>query len=310
MGIILVVAVLVFFVLAKDQIKDDRIRGFFPEEDSNKYAYQIDNLQFDGEDLVINGWFFELESVQNAPVNVNKNNELGLLLFDVVNGIEKNNDDRLYREGIECSVERFKREDVNEYFKCEYDYSNCGFTARIQNNKIDLENGLYQIIFKTDRLSEKGIQASAYIDKGTLKYVDPEVFVPVESDGTDIDIVVKNGYCLTVCPEYHMWIYQYKNELYWIADIGFPFEEDGGTYIPFHLDTTQIELLPEGFIENGWYMGNMDGNFEDNEVTSKMNCGKYRVSTKKIPQEYAVYWIETGYYNEGWIWSRTFRPII
>ena len=60
--------------------------------------------------------------------------------------------------------------DVNEFFKCEYDYTNCGFLARIKKENIDLKNGQYQIIFKGNKNNyDNDIQSNSYIDKGKLK---------------------------------------------------------------------------------------------------------------------------------------------
>ena len=41
-----------------------------------------------------------------------------------------------------------------------------------------------------------------------------------------------------------------------------------------------------------------------------MNCGRYRVCKRKLPEEYSITSIVTGYYkNDKWIWKNYFRPV-
>lgn len=40
-----------------------------------------------------------------------------------------------------------------------------------------------------------------------------------------------------------------------------------------------------------------------------MNCGKYRVSVRDIPNGYAITYLYLGYYEDGtWVWSNDARP--
>ena len=120
--------------------------------------------------------------------------------------------------------------------------------------------------------------------------------------------IVNKGYLRVYRPDRACYVYQYKGSLYWIADKEFAFEEDGTTYIQYHLWTTQIDKLPQKRLKNKWYWDNIGGNFEDYEIRD--NFGKYRVMRREIPLQYSITSIETGYYVDGeWKWKGFFRPI-
>ena len=307
----IVIILVVSFFIINEVVKDNKRCTFTFKEDSNFFAYQVDELYVDKEELVFKGWFFELESVQNVQHEVNKNNEFGILLYDLDSEKELFNDGSFRpAKGLECSVDHFKREDVNDYFKCEYDYSNSGFTARIKLNSLNIEEGKYQVVFKPERNEDEGILSSVYIDKGVLRYIDPKDYYPLDIQGTDLEKVVNGGNCLVSRPDFHICVYQYENKLFWIADENYDFEIDGSTYIQFALDTTQYDRLPSDSKEHGWSWSDISGQFEDYEVTDTMNCGRYRVCVRDIPQEYSVYHASTGHYVSEWIWNSYFRPLV
>ena len=119
---------------------------------------------------------------------------------------------------------------------------------------------------------------------------------------------VKNGTLLVCRPDMHIWIFQYNGSLYWVADEGFHFEDDGLTYIQYHLWTTQLEKLPPGRLAQNYYWNNLSGYFEKYELPG--DFGKYRVMCCELPTEYSITSILTGYYKDGeWGWVNSFRPV-
>ncbi len=307
-GIVLFVIIGTFFVINK-HIDKQKLCSFSFIEDNNAYAYQVEKVYLDNEDVVISGWFFELKCVRNVSRDVN-DNDFGIVLYDLNSVVKENIDGtEKKREGIALSVEKGHiRNDVNNYYKCEYDYSSCGFIARINKNEIDYENGEYQIVFKPDFVGNDGLNTSAFLDHGNLIYTTPKNFIPLDVEGTDLEEIVYNGYCVANNPQFHICVYQYGRVLYWIADEEYSFNEDG-TYIQYHIDTTQFEKLPAERTERGWFWSTLGANFEDYEITDAINCGKYRVSSREIPEEYSATFITTGYHTDRWIWMCYIRPL-
>lgn len=211
--------------------------------------------------------------------------------------------------GIKGNVNKIKRTDVNEYFDCPFDYSNCGFSAEFDLKELDLASKEYQIIFKPDSNDYDGIPSNGYIYNNELSFISSDDKVDLNVEGTDIEEIVKKGYCLASCPDDHIFIYQYNNCIYWIATNQYEFEKDGSTVIQYQLETTQYDRLPISRTENGWYWDHISDDFEKFEVTDNMNCGEYRVSVREIPKQYSVVRIITGYYVNGkWVWKRYLRP--
>lgn len=98
----------------------------------------------------------------------------------------------------------------------------------------------------------------------------------------------------------------FKGNLYWIADSGFDFEEDGSTCIQYQLWTTQPDRLPENRIQ--YEFDNLGFTFEDYEIEGFEG---YRVAMRPLPTEYSITAIVTGYYKNGdWVWKKYFRPVL
>lgn len=306
----LLVVIIIGFFLLNEQITQNRRESFIYVEDSNEYSYQVETVVIEDDMLVIKGWFFEVLNVRNTPRKSNMENEIGVLLVDLEEKTETYMDgsDKPVK-GIPLSIEKNIREDINNYYKCEYDYSRCGFTAKIQISVLDLNNRKYQIVFKPDEKGLYGINAKAYINGGQLQYVDPRKEMVLDIKGTDLEEVVEKGYCLVNNLDYHVLVYQYGDKLYWIVDNEFQFENDEGTNIFLWIDTTQTERLPEDRKKNGLF-DSIGCEFERNEITNKMNCGKYRVCTIDIPYEYSISYAQTGNSVNGVIiWQNSFRPV-
>lgn len=203
-------------------------------------------------------------------------------------------------------MEYTEREDVNEYFLCEHDYWKSGFEAAFKTGKLDLQDGNYEVLLRVNG-GKKAYQTGNYLAKGQLVYTNPIEFKALDVAGTDLEKLVEQGVLRVYRPDYGMYVYQYEGELYWIAEPGYGFNEDGNTCVQYQLDTTQVEKLPEGRLNNQWYWDNIGFWFCSKEL-SGWNTGKYRVAKERIPTEYSITKIWTGNYIDGWIWRQDFRP--
>jgi len=309
--IILVIVIIIVFFVLNLLIDDKKIKEFEYMGDLNLYAYQVEEIGVDGDDFVIKGWFFELKNIKNIPREIDDNKKLGIVLYDInanaetyVDGTKKPN------KGIACNVTKTIRPEINEYYKCEFDYSNCGFIARAKKSEIDIEKGQYNLVIKPEQDIAYGIQTNTYINMGTLQYYNPKDQVVLDIKGTALEEIVNNGYCLASSPENHVVLYQYGERLFWITEEGFYFEDDGSTPIRFHADTTQLDRLPKEQTDKDLYWGEESFEFENYEITANIDCGNYRVCVYDLPNDYAITQAETGYYINGeWKWLKKFRPV-
>lgn len=200
------------------------------------------------------------------------------------------------------------RQDVNAYLSCEYDYSKCGFTATVDREDLNLDTTAYRLVFKPDARKVPAVLLNVYLTKDGLMYTDPSQSPELDTAGTDLDRIVKEGVRLVSRPDFGCYVYQLGRNLYWIADESYAFCEDGATYIQYQMDTTQVDNLPTERLENNWFWSNIGDLFESHEITGQINCGKYRVSTREIPSEHSVIGIWTGYHNGEWVWEEIFKP--
>ena len=145
-----------------------------------------------------------------------------------------------------------------------------------------------------------------YFSKGELMYCLPEDYVSLDVLGTYLEEIVKGG-VLRVCrPDVGMYVYQYENELYWIAEPYYGFVDEDAV-VEFQMHTTQIEKLPEDRLANNWLWSNIGFPFNSNELLEE-DTGKYRVTKCALPIEYSITKIWTGTHIEDWVWKNSFRP--
>ena len=256
-------------------------------EDDFSWVYQIDSIEeIDGK-LQINGWAFALN--EDA-----KKENCEIILYDTETG-----------KGVYPKMSYESREDVNEYFLCEYDYTESGFVASISTTKLQLENNVYEILLRVEG-KRSVFSANVYYSNGKITYVHPNEFIPLEVAGTDLKKVVEQGVLRVYRPDFGMYVYQYEGELYWIAEPEYGFV-DGDTYVQFQMDTTQIANLPEERLANNWFWSNLGFMFRSKELQD-WNMGKYRVAKYALPTEYSLTHIWTGNYINEWIWQSDFRP--
>lgn len=248
--------------------------------------YQVDSVATEGDDFVIRGFAFKLKEVSEKGT-------FEIVLQDIETG--------------ETYFPRMKyedRKDVNEYFLCEYDYTKSGFVATIKEDKLNLEEGNYEVLLKVAG-RKLTYQTELYISKGQLMYTNPLEYKPLDVAGTDLEKIVEQGVLRVYRPDYGMYVYQYEGELYWIAEE--EYEYVSGDVLEYLTYTTQTENLPKYRLENNWLYDNIGFVFCEREIT-EMNAGRYRVSKKQLPTEYSVERIVTGNNIDGWIWRQEFRP--
>lgn len=247
------------------------------------FCFQVETVCLEGNNLTLTGTIFRYKKQLSEPLICLKTDDT-VLHMDVRYGI--------------------KREAVNNYFGNKYDYSKSGFVA---STVIDPTKE-YEIITGFDW--GQYIQTGVFLISSNIHYCPETVLTLPKVKSTSLLSIIENGYLRSFQPDYHCWVYQYENALYWIADKDFCFEEDGSTYIQYQLWTTQPENLPKERLDNGWYWDNIGGNFEDYEITEMINCGQYRVMKRDLPAAYPITSILTGYYKNGkWIWQDYFRPV-
>lgn len=250
--------------------------GIEADSISRAYCFQVDSVIYTGHEMEMRGFAFRYE---------HPSSEYSLLL--------RSEDGRR----VELEKEIVPRSDVNNYFLCDYDYTSSGFAARAE-----VSEGEYEVLIKWPWSIP--LSTGVFINSDGVYYASEKDFKAPE---IVVDFIQK-GVVRVYRPDFHCWVYQYEGSLYWIVDQDFNFEEDKTTYIQYQLWTSQTENLPQKRLDNNWLWDNIGGNFEEYELQG--DFGEYRVMRRKLPTEYPVTAIVTGYHKDGkWIWRHYFRPI-
>ena len=256
-------------------------------KDDFSWVCQVDNIEEIDETVVLSGFAFQLN--QDAKEEV-----FELILCDTETG-----------KGYYPKMQYNSREDVNDYFLCEYDYTKSGFTASISSKKLDLENKVYEVLLRpVGQL--KAYSIGVYYANGEMFFVNPKEFIALNIEETDLEKVVQEGILRVYRPDYGIYVYQYEGELYWIAEEEYEFVDDN-TLIQFQMNTTQIQNLPQDRLANHWLWSNISFWFQSKELTD-WNTGIYRVAKVALPTKYSITHIWTGNYKSAWIWQSDFRP--
>lgn len=247
------------------------------------FCFQVDSASFANGEIALTGFAFCYEHETASPVVILRSTENG--------------------KQIKLSTTQKARADVNEYFTCDHNYTMSGFTASGRAEA----SAEYEIMVKWPWMVP--LSTGAYITDGSVHYSAEKSFTaPDTTDAPDLKDIVEKGTLRVYRPDFHCWLYQKDWDLYWIAEPGFAFEEDGTTLIQYQLWTTQTEKLPEKRLAHGNLWDNIGGHFEKNELQG--DFGPYRVMRREIPTAYPVTSIVTGYYKNGeWIWKNYFRPV-
>ncbi len=287
---------------------------------SRAFCFQIDEASISGKVLTLRGFTFAYGRRQVPSRLVLRQTETwDKIDIDVIYGSP--------------------RPDVNEYFLCDYDYTNVGFTASgIVDSEAEYEvmigwpltelvsTGVYIAGDDVHRvayggkhsidepISERKENRSSTTGEDDISAAGSEANNRNHSNADSFKMpalsneFVTKGTLLVYRPDVHIWIFQYDRNLYWIADEDFYFEEDGKTKIQYQLWTTQLQNLPSERLKNNRFQDNIGKSFEKYELSG--DFGKYRVMRRELPRAYAITSILTGYYKNGeWIWANSFRPV-
>ena len=265
------------FIIGKERVP------YNTDNSSNAFCFQIEKAVIDENKLYLNGFAFEYDRTPTTPkIMLRKTSSGELTPFTVKYGST--------------------RTDINDYFFSEFDYTNVGFEA--SGNIIADDE--YEIMVRWPWSIT--VSSGVFVTGENIHYVS-HVASPTGGAFTEPELSEKfvlNGTLLLYRPDFHLWIYQYKNALYWIADKEFQFEDNNETYIQLMLETTQVDKLP--IYRQIYRNDNIGGFFEEYELTG--DFGNYRVMKRDLPTEYSITSVMTGYYkNKTWIWKNYFRPI-
>ena len=313
-GIFVVAGVL--FCFDGSSVKSAGITNF-----PRSICFQVDKAVLDGNLLKLTGFAFgceqpvsyfglTLKSTKTGK-EIKADVEYGLLRQDIAQYFNGEQDYTKTGKETKADVEYgLLRQDEAQFFNAGRDYTRTGFTATVSDVRADEE---YEIFMYLKRFVAfpTGVYIRGKDIKGTdIHYTKQDGFIAPEVAGTALEEIVNKGYLRVYRPDRACYVYQYKGYLYWLADKGFHFENNGKTYMQYQLWTTQIDKLPQKRLKNHWYWDNIGGYFEKHEITDTMDCGRYRVCKRKLPTDYSITSIVTGYYKNGkWIWKNYFRPV-
>lgn len=283
----LVVVIWIGYIFAYKKIEQGKERQIRLLQDDFSWIYQVESIEKNEKDFLIEGFAFQ----------INKNSYVGdfeIALNELETGIN-----------FFMEMDYSDRTDVNEFFGGNIDYIHSGFVARIKTKKLDLQNKDYEVILRVTG-EERAYRTGMFISKGELIYVDPKKYVPLEVEGTDLANVIEKGVLKLYQSEYGMYVYQWENQIFWIASPEYDFL-DGETRVQYQYDTIQIVEAQQNSLDVQPYAKNSSFWFSENEVL-EWNTGKYRVAKGMLPVGVPIRRIWTGNYDEEWIWMEFFRP--
>lgn len=283
----MVVIVGAYLIISSVMPRKDN-RAFVEYQEDFSWLNQVETVRVEGKNLVVEGWAFKLgaDAAKNA--------------FDV---IIRDVDTKEYFY-METSYR--DREDVNEYFLCEYNYVSSGYVAKLPVKKLDLENGTYEILFQP-KDGAGAYSTKAYYAGGELHYMTAKRIQFPGLKGTSFEQIVKEGVLRVALPEQGLYVYQNNGILYFIAGEKFFFTEEGRTFVQCIIDTTQVSRLPQERLDLGKEWDNITFVFEEKEIADA-GTEAYRVAAIPLPTEYSVTRIQIGYYTDTWEWMQYFSP--
>lgn len=292
--IVLCLIVIVWFYTANFIIEKRKFKEYKIVDD-NKLINSIEDIHIENGKVFLSGYAFLLN--KNSL-----NSTISLFLLSQKTGKE-----------IWFNVEQVIRPDVDEYFKCDYDYQNSGFIAYQNLNKL-ANDEIYEVIINIDfkenkKMDRKTVSTKRYLLNNELYTYNPSEFdQPINNIKSKLlREVFSNGIVCLYDKDAGMYVYQYQGYLYWVATKDFKFDESGSTYIIYQLFTTQYDKLPDYRIKHKY--DNLDFYFEQYEYFDE-DTSPYRVAIYKIPTDYSIAYIYTGVYdyiNEKIIWQKAFH---
>lgn len=265
--------------------------------DEIKLVNSIEQTKVENNDLIIKGYAFLLQKNSSG-------NAISVFLRSINTGKE-----------IWLDMNQMTRQDINSYYQCEYDYSNSGFEASTELANL-VKDDIYEVIINvdyTDRTAIKDsrttVSAKKFIMNEKLYSYNPDEFVQpsLDIESNLLKEVFTSGKLCFYKEDIGMYVYEYNGNLYWIANNDVVFNQEGKTYIIYHLYTTQVDRLPEEQIKYNYF--NSDFVFEQYEYRDEATS-PYRVAIREIPKGFSISYITTGVYdvgNQKSVWTKNFH---
>lgn len=293
--IVLSSIVLAFFLVFYKIIDKKQFRKYDLIDDI-KLINSVENLSIVNDIITISGYAFLLNTDASEYTNQ-----------IVLKSVET--DDEIW-----FNMEQINRPDVNAYYKSKHDYSNSGFLAKTKINNLE-DDIVYEIIIINDYINNKAkknriaVSSKRYVlNKQLYNYNPYEFDNPIINDESSLlGLVFSDGSLCFYRKDVGLYLYQYNGKLYWIATNDFKFDENGSTYIMYHMFTSQIDKLPESRIGEGYDIRSFI--FEKFEYKDEITT-PYRVAVRDIPQEYPIVYVMTGVMdldNNIRLWSEYFH---
>ena len=282
-----------FFIINK--IIDEKNIKKHTITDKTKIINSVESIIIENNKIKLESYSFLLER------NIS-NSSSSIFLQNIQNG-----------KKVWMNTVNVSRPDVHEYFDCDYVSDKPGFISIIKYNKIDM-NSVYEIFIDMSyeingNKQRKIVSSNRYLYNNNIFSYNPLEFDTPDSNVKSdlLKNVFNNGLLHYYGKDLGIYIYEYKDKLYWVATKDFQFIDDNKTYIPFQLNTTQVNKLPNDMISYGY--DNRDFYFNNYEIITE-DTEPYRVAVRDIPEEYPIAYIRTGVYDivkQTWIWSETFQ---
>ena len=236
--------------------------------------------------LVLSGWAINMNTeVTKIHVMLNEVNSDNVIILDTA---------------------MHEREDVETYFRENWEFGTCGFTSQVEVSKLK-KNTCYEIIVVVDDMegilnglttvfTSRKVSTKRFIMNRELFRYNPHEFVaPVVTDAELSEVVNKGtvrGYDL----QGGIWVYQYDKYLYAFVASGFGSMEENQIGVPFRAHTSRNELIPEDYIQYGHdYLGI----YYEDETYSRAGVLPYQIVKIEIPSIYPVTKISAGLFDSA-----------
>ena len=158
--------------------------GVEAETTSRAYCFQIDESEIEDSKAELNGVTFRYENPLSAPNRLLHSTETG--------------------ESLSLNIDYgLLRTDVKDYFLCDRDYTNDGFTA-----SGEVTGGEYEVIIQWPL--SVSLSTGVFIDT-SIHYAPEKEFIAPKFDTEYFE----RGVLRVYRPNFHCWVYQYHNDLYW-----------------------------------------------------------------------------------------------
>lgn len=190
----------------------------FTDNSAARFAFQVDDVTWTEDELKIEGYTFMYRSFRNE---------------DTITGSEKDMVPEIYlkasdgagrvkqKMGLEYGI---AREDVSEYYKCDFDYTNCGFAASIDGAEVDPDRE-YEILVKYPGVFAP-FHSGSFLRGDEVYHISRSEYEAPDVKGTDLEEICRLDRCLVYRPDRHCRVYQYDGCLYWVVDDQFDFESE------------------------------------------------------------------------------------